>query len=100
MTDIVERAEKLLQSDPYHAGRVAHDLYLDRAKAMLALAPKLIAELKAARAERINAHSLSEDVIAHVLADIDQASNEDQWSLRTRLEVIQKICDGNEYTNA
>lgn len=43
------------------------------------------------------ASELSEDVIAHVLADIDQVNDEESWSLRQRLETIQRICGGSEY---
>jgi hypothetical protein len=59
---------------------------------------QLVSELQATRAQRYNASELNESVIVHVLADIDQVNNEDSWSLRERLEVIQKICDGSEYT--
>jgi hypothetical protein len=96
MSDIIERAEAALaewtlaREENRDQGQVINYL---QPHVVVEVVEPLVAELKA----RNNASELSEDVIAHVLADIDQVNDEDSWSLRQRLEVIQKICDGSEY---
>jgi hypothetical protein len=83
MSDLIERAEFMVY-DNYPSPH-------------LAIVGELLSALKAERAQRYNARALSEDVVCHVLADIDQICDDDSWSLHQRLETIQKICDGSEY---